>query len=75
MDSKQILEWDLSSTWMDPRPIKALVLQCSDLAQKQSIPSALGSIPHYSRLKYIPLTFNSRMSYICDGTPTPLTAE
>jgi len=55
MDSNQILQEDLSSTWLDPRPIKALVLQCSDVVQKGSIPSALGSIPKYSRLKYIPL--------------------
>jgi hypothetical protein len=53
MDSNQILEGDLSSTY--PRPIKALVLQRSDVVKKGSIPSALGSIAQYSRLKYMPL--------------------
>jgi hypothetical protein len=40
---------------MDPRPIKALVLECSDVVKKWSIPSALSSLPQYSRLKYMPL--------------------
>jgi len=37
---------------MGKRPIKALVLECTDGAQKRGITSALGSKPQYSRLKY-----------------------
>jgi len=37
---------------MGPRPIRGLVLECTDGAQKGGIPSALGSKPQYSRLKY-----------------------
>jgi len=34
-----------SDTWMGPRPIKALVLECTNGAQKGGITSALGSKP------------------------------
>jgi hypothetical protein len=52
-NSNQILEGDFPGTWMDPRPIKALVLQCTDVIKKGSIPLALGSISQYSRMTYM----------------------
>jgi hypothetical protein len=35
---------------MAPRPINALVLECTDGAHEGSTPSVLGSTPQYSRL-------------------------
>jgi len=34
MSSAQIIQMDWSDIWMDPRPIKALVLRCRDGAQE-----------------------------------------
>ena len=44
-----------SGTQMKPRPIKTLVLGCTNGAQERGRASVLGSTPWYSRLKYIPL--------------------
>ena len=47
-DNKGGLVW--YSTNMAPRPINALVLECTDGAHEGSTPSVLGSTPQYSRL-------------------------
>jgi hypothetical protein len=51
----QTVEEALSGTWMGPRPMKALVLGCIDGTGKGGITSDSGSMPWYSRWKYMPL--------------------
>lgn len=48
-------KWAWSGIQMAPRPIKALVLGCTDGDQEGSIPSVLGYTPQYSKLQYTPL--------------------
>ena len=43
MDSNKILEGDLSSTWMDPRPIGHWCCKCSDVVQKGNISPGLNT--------------------------------
>jgi hypothetical protein len=51
-NSNHTLQVAWSGTWTDPRPIKALVLRCIEMAQNRGITSAVGSKPEYSSLKY-----------------------
>jgi hypothetical protein len=48
----QIRKGAWSGIWKGPRVIKAMVLGCTDWAQKMGIVSLLGSTPQYSRQIY-----------------------
>ena len=57
MSSTQTEKGTWSGIRMVPRPIKGLVLGCTDGAQERPTAPVLGSTPWYSRLKHMPLKY------------------